>query len=117
MAKTIIAHTAQESTHEQVECFRHEGEDCPRCDGARALGYASVVQGAESPLDALLSAVRLLWVSGTVEARVSPCGAVTVTQIPGSWTHTGRALRGWSSGFSVRPARVVNRGSGPPILA
>jgi hypothetical protein len=34
MAETIIAHTAQESTAEQVECFRHEGEDCPRCDGS-----------------------------------------------------------------------------------
>jgi hypothetical protein len=33
MAGAIIAHTAQEPTAEQVECFRHEGEDCPRCDG------------------------------------------------------------------------------------
>jgi hypothetical protein len=34
MAKPIIAHIAQESTHEQVECSRHEGENCPRCDGS-----------------------------------------------------------------------------------
>jgi hypothetical protein len=34
MAKSIIAHTAPEPTDEQVECFRLEGEDCPRCHGA-----------------------------------------------------------------------------------
>ena len=28
-----LARSAQESL-ELVECFRHEGEDCPRCDGS-----------------------------------------------------------------------------------
>jgi len=35
MAEISLARSAQESP-ELVECFRHEGEDCPRCDG---LGY------------------------------------------------------------------------------
>jgi hypothetical protein len=34
MAKTIIAHSAHESTtEERVECFRCSGEDCPKCEG------------------------------------------------------------------------------------
>ncbi len=32
MAEISLARSAQESP-ELVECFRHEGEDCPRCDG------------------------------------------------------------------------------------
>jgi hypothetical protein len=35
VAKPIIAHSAQESTAEElVECSRCEGEKCPRCDGS-----------------------------------------------------------------------------------
>jgi hypothetical protein len=33
MAETSVARSAQGSP-EQVDCFRHEGEECPRCDGA-----------------------------------------------------------------------------------
>ena len=33
MAKSSLARRAQESP-EFVGCFRHEGEECPRCDGA-----------------------------------------------------------------------------------
>jgi hypothetical protein len=28
-----VARSAQEAPPSLVECFRHEGEDCPRCDG------------------------------------------------------------------------------------
>jgi hypothetical protein len=35
MAEISLARSEPESP-ELVECFRHEGEDCPRCDG---LGY------------------------------------------------------------------------------
>ena len=35
MAESSVARSAQESP-ELVECFRHEGEECPRCDG---LGF------------------------------------------------------------------------------
>jgi hypothetical protein len=34
MANTSLAHPAQEESLELVECFRHEGEECPRCDGS-----------------------------------------------------------------------------------
>jgi len=36
MAEISLARSAQESPEELVECFWHEGEECPRCDG---LGY------------------------------------------------------------------------------
>jgi len=31
---TSVARSAQEESPELVECFRHEGKDCPRCDGS-----------------------------------------------------------------------------------
>ena len=34
MIDTSVARSAQDESPEQVECFRHEGEDCPRCDGS-----------------------------------------------------------------------------------
>jgi hypothetical protein len=34
MAKSSLALSAQEKSPEMVECFRHEGEYCPRCDGS-----------------------------------------------------------------------------------
>ncbi len=36
MIELSLARSAQESP-EQVECFRHEGEGCPHCDGS---GYS-----------------------------------------------------------------------------
>jgi hypothetical protein len=33
MAEISLARPAQESP-DLVECFRHEGEECPRCDGS-----------------------------------------------------------------------------------
>ena len=33
MIDTSVALSAQESL-KMVECFRHEGENCPRCDGS-----------------------------------------------------------------------------------
>jgi hypothetical protein len=33
MAEISLARSAQESP-ELVKCFRHEGEECPRCDGS-----------------------------------------------------------------------------------
>ena len=29
-----VARSAQEESPKLVECLRHEGEDCPRCDGS-----------------------------------------------------------------------------------
>ena len=35
MIEISVARSAQEESPEKlVECFRHEGEDCPRCDGS-----------------------------------------------------------------------------------
>jgi len=34
MDTTSLARSAQEESPELVECFRHEGEECPRCDGS-----------------------------------------------------------------------------------
>ena len=34
MAEISLARSAQEESPELVECFRHEGEECPRCDGS-----------------------------------------------------------------------------------
>jgi hypothetical protein len=34
MAETSLARSAQEESPELVECFRHEEEGCPRCDGS-----------------------------------------------------------------------------------
>ena len=32
MIEVSVARSAQEESPELVECFRHEGEECPRCD-------------------------------------------------------------------------------------
>ena len=34
VASTSVARSAQEESPRLVECFRHEGEECPRCDGS-----------------------------------------------------------------------------------
>ena len=34
MIDTSVARSAQEESPELVECFRHEGEECSRCDGS-----------------------------------------------------------------------------------
>ena len=34
MIEVSVARHAQESPEKLVECFRHEGEECPRCDGS-----------------------------------------------------------------------------------
>jgi hypothetical protein len=34
MAKATLAHPAQGELLQLVECFRHEVEGCPRCDGS-----------------------------------------------------------------------------------
>ena len=34
MAEGSLARSAQEESPELVRCLRHEGEECPRCDGS-----------------------------------------------------------------------------------
>ena len=34
MAEISLARSAQEEFPKLVECYRHEGEGCPRCDGS-----------------------------------------------------------------------------------
>ena len=34
LTEVSLARSAQEESPELVECLRHEGEDCPRCDGS-----------------------------------------------------------------------------------
>ena len=34
MIEVSLARSAHVESPELVECFRHEGEDCPRCDGS-----------------------------------------------------------------------------------
>jgi len=34
LIEASVARSAQEESPELVECFRHEGEECPRCDGS-----------------------------------------------------------------------------------
>ena len=55
-----VARSAQEESPTKVECFRHEGEECPRCDGSgfRPRKYCagcgepagSISQGTGAPL-------------------------------------------------------------------
>ena len=72
---TSVARSAQESP-EQIECFRHEDQDCPRCDesgfrsakccGGSAETAGSVSEGTGFPLvrdrcgDGLMYHVRCL---------------------------------------------------------
>lgn len=39
MIEVSLARSAQGSPEEKVECFRHNGEECSRCDGS---GYRTV---------------------------------------------------------------------------
>ena len=34
MIEVSLARSAQQSPEQLVECFRHEGEECPGCDGS-----------------------------------------------------------------------------------
>jgi hypothetical protein len=55
-----LARSAQEASPKLVECFRHEGDDCPRCDGSgfKSREYCagcgepagSISQGTGAPL-------------------------------------------------------------------
>jgi hypothetical protein len=50
MATTSLARSAQEESPEQmVGCFRHEGEGCPRCDGAGYRKHRRCVECGEAP--------------------------------------------------------------------
>jgi hypothetical protein len=58
--ESSVARSAQEEALELVECFRHEGEGCPRCNGTgfRPPKYCagcgdsagSISQGTAAPL-------------------------------------------------------------------
>ena len=73
MAEISLARSAQESL-EQVECFRHEGDECPRCDG-RASGPADVAPGAVSRPGDLAKAARHSSGSRIGGGSTSPCTA------------------------------------------
>ena len=47
MAEISLARSAQESL-ELAECFRHEDEDCPRCDGS-GFRLRKRCEGCEEP--------------------------------------------------------------------
>jgi hypothetical protein len=49
---TSVARCAQEESPKIAECFRHEGEECPRCDGSgfkRSKHCAGCREAAGSP--------------------------------------------------------------------
>ncbi len=93
-----VARSAREGPPELVECFRHEGEGCPRCDGSgfrprkHCAGCGkpagSISQGTGAPL---------------VKDRHTDGASTTSAACQGirSSTPTGPLSRGWAA--SARP--------------
>ncbi len=60
MIEVSVARYVQEESPELVECFRHEGEECPRCDGSgfrprkRCEGCGEAQSLVRNPADGLM---------------------------------------------------------------
>jgi hypothetical protein len=102
MAESSLARSAQEESPEElVECFRHEGEECPRCDGSgyRPRKYCA---GCGEPSSKPSEGGRaLIWVSRTGEASTSRCGACIAIPSIISSTPFGPVWKGWAASVAA----------------
>ena len=77
MAEISLARSAQQSP-ELVECFRHEGEGCPRCDGS-GFSLLKHCEGCGEPTGLPSEGGKAL--IGMKNARGSAVGVESVTGV------------------------------------
>ena len=109
MAETSVH---QERGADTVECFRHEGEDCPRCDGTGS-GRAGVARAAGSRAAGRARAARPSSGSGTGAARTSRCTAWAATRSSGAGR--GRWQLRCSKGWGRDRPHALRRGGAPRV--
>jgi hypothetical protein len=97
MAEISLARSVQESP-ELVECSRHEGKECPRCDGS-GFRPRKRCAGCGEPAGRPSEGGKALLGTKNSRDKDQPLWCLNCHPDSRFWTPTGRALRGWTSGW------------------